>query len=167
MPVRCHVESRVAELKSLTKELTVTAAAAQYGHSRQTRHRVAFVRTRTPRALDLDHPPDPAQRLPDRPRARKRPRSSYRRFEASQTNECWQSDFSHWRLADGTDVEVLNWLDDHSRYLIRCTTHPRVTGDIVVTEFLTACNDHGQPASTLTDNGRVYTARFGGGKNDL
>ncbi|MFC7503077.1 integrase core domain-containing protein, partial [Nocardioides sp. GCM10030258] len=32
-------------------------------------------------------------------------------------------------------------------------------------EFLTACNDHGQPASTLTDNGRVYTARFGGGKN--
>jgi len=27
----------------------------------------------------------------------------------------WQSDFIHWRLADGTDVEILNWLDDHSR----------------------------------------------------
>lgn len=99
------------------------------------------------------------------PEPRKRPRSSYHRFQASQPNECWQSDFTHWHLADGTDIEILNWLDDHSRYLIRCTAHPRVTGDIVVTEFLTACHEHGQPASTLTDNGRVYTARFGGGKN--
>jgi hypothetical protein len=27
----------------------------------------------------------------------------------------WQSGFVHWRLADETDVEILNWLDDHSR----------------------------------------------------
>src|SRR4051794_16148374 len=40
------------------------------------------------------------------PAPRKRPRSSYRRFEAAQPNETWQSDFMHWRLADGTDVEV-------------------------------------------------------------
>jgi hypothetical protein len=26
---------------------------------------------------------------------RKRPKSSYRRFEADQPNECWQSDFTH------------------------------------------------------------------------
>ena len=26
-------------------------------------------------------------------------------------------------------------------------------------------DEHGAPASTLTDNGRVYTARFGGGRN--
>ena len=32
----------------------------------------------------------------------------------AQPNEMWQSDFIHWRLADGGDVEVLNWLDDHS-----------------------------------------------------
>lgn len=62
-------------------------------------------------------------------------------------------------------MEILNWLEDHSRYLIACTVHARVTGDIVVNEFLTACNTYGIPASTLTDNGRVYTARFGGGKN--
>src|ERR1700757_2964206 len=48
---------------------------------------------------------------------RKRPRSSYHRFEAAQPNQCWQSDFTHWQLADGTEVEILNWLDDHSRYL--------------------------------------------------
>jgi hypothetical protein len=49
------------------------------------------------------------------PQPRKRPRSSYVRFEMAQPNEMWQSDLVHWRLADGTDVEVLNWLDDHSR----------------------------------------------------
>ena len=99
------------------------------------------------------------------PEPRKRPRSSYHRFTAAQPNECWQSDFTHWRLADGTDVEVLNWLDDHSRYLLGCTAHTPVTGDIVTTMFLTVTEEHGFPASTLTDNGRVYTARFGGGKN--
>ena len=57
------------------------------------------------------------------PQPRKRPKSSYHRFEAAQPNECWQSDFTHWSLADGTDVEILNWLDDHSRYLLACTAY--------------------------------------------
>jgi transposase InsO family protein len=99
------------------------------------------------------------------PQPQKRPRSSYIRFEAAQPNETWQSDFTHWRLADGTDVEILNWMDDHSRYLLSCTAHHPVTGDDVVTTFLAATEQHGVPASTLTDNGRVYTARFGGGRN--
>ncbi|MGH3552117.1 MAG: helix-turn-helix domain-containing protein, partial [Mycobacterium sp.] len=55
------------------------------------------------------------------PQPRKRPKSSYIRFDAAQPNQCWQSDFTHWTLADGTDVEILNWLDDHSRYLFYCT----------------------------------------------
>lgn len=99
------------------------------------------------------------------PEPRKRPRSSYIRFEAAQPNETWQSDFTHWRLADGTDIEILNWLDDHSRFLLSCTAHLPVTGDDVVSTFLAASDEHGVPASTLTDNGRVYTARFGGGRN--
>jgi hypothetical protein len=49
------------------------------------------------------------------PEPRKRPRSSYIRFQAAQPNEMWQSDFIRWRLKDATDVEILNWLDDHSR----------------------------------------------------
>ena len=99
------------------------------------------------------------------PEPRKRPRSSYLRFEAAQPNETWQSDFTHWRLHDGTDIEILNWLDDHSRYLLSCTAHTPVTGDDVVITFLATTEQHGIPASTLTDNGRVYTARFGGGRN--
>src|SRR6185312_9131790 len=96
------------------------------------------------------------------PEPRKRPKSSYIRFEAEQPNEAWQSDFTHWRLTDGTDIEILNWLDDHSRYLLSCTAHRPVTGDDVVTTFLAITDEHGIPASTLTDNGRVYTTRFGG-----
>ncbi len=99
------------------------------------------------------------------PQPRKRPRSSYRRFEAAQPNECWQSDFTHWQLADGTDVEILNWLDDHSRLLLACTAHDRVTGPNVVTSFLTTISEYGLPATTLTDNGSVYTSRFTGGRN--
>jgi len=99
------------------------------------------------------------------PEPRKRPRSSYVRFEAAQPNETWQSDFTHWRLADGTDVEILNWLDDHSRFLLSCTAHRPVTGHDVVTTFLGCIDEHGAPASTLTDNGRVYTARHSNSRN--
>jgi transposase InsO family protein len=77
----------------------------------------------------------------------------------------WQSDFIHWSLLDGTDVEVLNWLDDHSRYLLSCTAHEPVTGDDVVTVFLSLIEEYGPPAATLTDNGSVYTSRFTGGRN--
>jgi transposase InsO family protein len=99
------------------------------------------------------------------PEPRKRPRSSYARFQAAQPNETWQSDVTHWRLADGSEVEILSWLDDHSRYLVGCTAHWPVSGDVVVTAFLSLVEQHGAPASTLTDNARIYTARFGGGRN--
>ena len=56
------------------------------------------------------------------PEPRKKPRSSYIRFQAEQPNETWQADFTHWRLADGTDIEILTWLDDH--YPARQRTTP-------------------------------------------
>ena len=99
------------------------------------------------------------------PEPKKRPKSSYRRFEADQPNECWQSDFTHWQLADGTGVEIINWLDDHSRYLLTAVARPRISGEDVVTTFLAAADAHGLPQSTLTDNGSVYTSRFTGGRN--
>jgi transposase InsO family protein len=98
------------------------------------------------------------------PEPRKRPRSSYIRFAAQLPNQCWQADFTHYPLADGTGTEVLTWLDDHSRLALRVTAHYRVTGPIVVTQFRAATAQHGAPASTLTDNGMVFTTRFSGGK---
>ena len=94
----------------------------------------------------------------------KRPKSSYTRFAAEQPNERWQADFTHWWLADATHVEILNWLDDHARYALSVTAHRRVTGPIVLAEFRKACATHGIPASTLTDNGMVFTTRLSGGK---
>jgi transposase InsO family protein len=103
------------------------------------------------------------------PQPGKRPRSSYLRFEAEQPNECWQSDFTHYRLtrpdgSPGADTEVLGWLDDHSRLVLSLTAHRRVTGPIVVTAFRAAVARYGPPASTLTDNGMVFTTRFSGGR---
>ena len=120
------------------------------------------------------------------PEPKKRPKSSYIRFEAEQPNETWQADFTHYRLQDGTvhlthrggirrteqgtDVEILTWLDDCSRYALSVTAHRPVTGPIVLSTFRKAAGTHGFPASTLTDNGRVFTVRlFGGtaGRNHL
>ena len=94
----------------------------------------------------------------------KRPKSSYIRFAAEQPNERWQADFTHWWLAEGTHVEILDWLDDHARYAISVTAHRRVTGLIVLETFREAIDTHGIPASTLTDNGMVFTTRLSGGK---
>jgi transposase InsO family protein len=97
------------------------------------------------------------------PAPRKRPRSSYIRFQAEQPNEMWQADFTHYRLTTGADVEILSWLDDHARHALSVTAHRRVTGAIVVDTFRAAGAHHGLPASTLTDNGMVFTTRLSGG----
>ena len=94
----------------------------------------------------------------------KRPKSSCIRFAAEMPNECWQSGFTHYPLADGTDTEILTWLDDHSRYALSVTAHARVTGPAVLQAFRAACAQHSVPASTLTDNGMVFTTRLPGGK---
>ncbi|MGW4424933.1 IS481 family transposase [Streptosporangium sp. NPDC004631] len=98
------------------------------------------------------------------PEPKKRPRSSYIRFQAAQPNETWQADFTHYRLTDGTDTEILTWLDDHSRYALHISAWPRVTGPVVRDTFRHAVTAHGIPASTLTDNGMVFTTRLAGGR---
>ena len=101
------------------------------------------------------------------PEPKKRPKSSYIRFQAEQPNETWQSDFTHYRLTNpdttpGNDTEIITWLDDHARYALHVSAHHRVSGPIVVTTFREAAGQHGYPASVLTDNGMVYTTRFSG-----
>ena len=103
------------------------------------------------------------------PDPKKKPKSAFLTFAAEQPNECWQSDFTHYRLTrpdgrPGADNEILTWLDDHARYALRVTGHLRVTGPIVLEAFRGACTEHGIPASTLTDNGMVFTTRLSGGK---
>jgi transposase InsO family protein len=97
------------------------------------------------------------------PQPQKRPRSSYLRFAAERPNQTWQSDFTHWALTDGTDTEIIGWLDDHSRFLLHLSAHRRVTGKTVTDTFTAAAAEHGFPTSTLTDNGNVYTTKYAGG----
>ncbi len=91
------------------------------------------------------------------PQPHKRPRSSFVRFEAALPNELWQADTTHWRLADGSDVEILNLVDDHSRLLLVADAFRTVKGGDVVRIFLGAAERHGVPAGLLTDNGAVFT----------
>jgi transposase InsO family protein len=98
------------------------------------------------------------------PQPQKRPRSSFTRFEADLPNQMWQSDTTHWHLADGRDVEILNYLDDHSRLLLTCNAFRTVKGADVVESFHCAGATYGYPATLLTDNGAVYSGKSRGGK---
>jgi transposase InsO family protein len=97
------------------------------------------------------------------PQPHKRPRSSFVRFEAQMPNERWQADLTHWMLADGTDVEILNGIDDHSRLLVGSDVRVVFKAADVVASFHGAAAAHGLPASLLTDNGAVFTAAPRGG----
>jgi transposase InsO family protein len=99
------------------------------------------------------------------PQPHKRPRSSWIRFEAQLPNECWQSDVTHWRLADGTEVEIVNFLDDHSRLAVASRVLARATAPAVLEAFQEAGTRWGFPAAVLTDNGCVYTTWHRGGPN--
>ena len=92
----------------------------------------------------------------------KRPKSSYVRFAAAQPNERWQSDITHWALTDGTDVEILNWIDDHSRYALASTAARVFKATDIAASYRQIADTHGDPASVLTDNGAVYTGRYRG-----
>ncbi len=152
-----HVRTRIVELRQKLLTDGLDAGPATIAWHLQAEDLQAPALSTIRRILHAEHliTPEP----------RKRPRASLHRFAAEQPNETWQSDFTHWTLANGSDVEVLNWLDDHSRYLLSATAHSHVTGDIVVDTFTTCINTYGPPASTLTDNGSVYTSRFTGGRN--
>ncbi|MBP2436596.1 transposase [Microbacterium amylolyticum] len=94
------------------------------------------------------------------PAPHKRPRSSYIRFQADLPNECWQADITHWHLANGTRVEILDFLDDHSRLLLDIRAQAAFTGPMVVTAMTELIDHYGAPMSTLTDNGLVFTTRL-------
>lgn len=101
------------------------------------------------------------------PQPQKRPRSSYIRFQAELPNETWQSDFTHYRLATDVDTEIITWLDDHSRFALHVSAHHRITAKIVLETFLETTQTYGEPASTLTDNGMVFTTKLAAGRRGL
>jgi transposase len=85
------------------------------------------------------------------PQPQKRPRSSFIRFCAEMPNERWQADITHWALAGGTPVDILNMIDDHSRLLVGSDARATTKAANVVVSFHQAASRHGLPASVLTD----------------
>lgn len=61
---------------------------------------------------------------------------------------------------NGTRVEILDFLDDHSRLLLTIQVAALWTSADVVTVMDQLISKYGPPAATLTDNGMVFTARF-------
>ena len=98
------------------------------------------------------------------PQPRKRPRSSFIRFEAQLPNEMWQCDATPWQLADGSPVEILNLEDDHSRLLVGSLAFTTVKAADVVEAFFSAGDAYGLPASFLSDNAAVFSGRSRRGK---
>jgi transposase InsO family protein len=97
------------------------------------------------------------------PQPHKRPKSSYLRFQAEQPNEMWGTDTTHWQLADGTGVEILNIIDDHSRYCPTSTALIVFKAADVDRCFRKAADQHGNPAALLSDNGAIFTGLARGG----
>jgi transposase InsO family protein len=91
------------------------------------------------------------------PQPHKRPKSSWIRFQAELPNELWQADSTHWLLADGTDVEVLNLIDDHSRFSLASVAFHSVKAPDVLHTFYAAAESYGYPAKFLSDNAAVFS----------
>lgn len=93
----------------------------------------------------------------------KRPKSATKRFCFSRPNECWQSDWTGWHLADGAPVAIAGTLDDHSRYMPALRAgHGDATGDLVWSVMVAGIFECGIPSMSLTDNGFVYTGKWRG-----
>ena len=94
------------------------------------------------------------------PVPQRRPKSATHRFVYARPNECWQSDYTEWHLADGTLVAIAGTLDDHSRVIAGLDA---AVGDgtavLVWSVMESALQRWGVPQRSLTDNGLVYSGK--------
>ncbi len=93
------------------------------------------------------------------PQPHKRPKSSWIRFQAELPNEMWQADSTYWRLGDGSDLEILNLLDDHSRFCLASVALRTVKAPDVLETFYLAAESYGYPAKFLSDNAAVFSGK--------
>lgn len=95
------------------------------------------------------------------PQPQKRPKSATKRFCFDRPNECWQSDWTGWTLADGSAVGIAGSLDDHSRYVVGLRAGAGdADAELVWEVMLAGIDECGIPSMSLSDNGIVYTGRF-------
>jgi transposase InsO family protein len=95
-------------------------------------------------------------------KARRKRRKDYRRWERARAMELWQMDIMGGvRLVDGLELKVVTGIDDHSRFCVCAMVVRRATAKPVCDALAEAMRRHGVPDQVLTDNGKVFTGRFG------
>jgi transposase InsO family protein len=103
------------------------------------------------------------------PKKRKRTRADYRRWERSRSMELWQMDIvGGVRLVDPAtgelrEAKIVTGIDDHSRFVICARVVARATARPVCDALEWALRRYGCPSQILSDNGKVFTNRFGKG----
>jgi transposase InsO family protein len=102
------------------------------------------------------------------PQQRRRRRGDYKRWERTRSMELWQMDVMGgvW-LNDGTELKVVTGVDDHSRFCVSAMVVRRATARPVCDALAEAMARHGVPDQILTDNGKVFTGRFGPGSGEV
>jgi transposase InsO family protein len=96
------------------------------------------------------------------PKTRRRKRKDYVRWERDRPMELWQLDvMGGVLLADGTELKLVDGLDDHSRFCVAAGLVPRATARAVCGVFADAMRRYGVPDEVLTDNAKVFTGRLG------
>jgi len=102
------------------------------------------------------------------PQARRRKRSDYKRWERSRAMELWQMDVvGGVRLVDGSEAKIVTGIDDHSRFCVSAHVVARATARPTCDALALAMRRHGVPTQILTDNGKVFTGRFGPGPGEV
>jgi len=102
------------------------------------------------------------------PEARRRKRGDYKRWERSRAMELWQMDVvGGVRLADGSEAKIVSGIDDHSRFCVSALVVARATARPTCDALALAMRRHGVPEQILTDNGKVFTGRFGPGSGEV
>ena len=97
------------------------------------------------------------------PAPQKRPKSSWRRFEASAPNEWWQIDSTDWVIAAAPGlVKIFNIVDDHSRVACESRAVIEATSEEAWTTFCAAAQEWGLPAGVLSDNGLCFSGKLRG-----
>lgn len=92
------------------------------------------------------------------PEPRKRPKATFRRFEAPAPNETWQIDHTDWVIATGV-AKIFNLVDDHSRVAIRSRAVAEATSEQAWATFCEGAQRWGLPAGTLSDNGLCFSGK--------
>jgi transposase InsO family protein len=101
-------------------------------------------------------------------RRRKKRRDEFRRWERDRPMQLWQMDvMGGVALDDATELKIVTGVDDHSRFCIAAGLVRRATARAVCDVFKTAMLRYGVPDEVLTDNGKVFTGRFGTHKAEV